>query len=203
MKTLQRVSAFALLALLAAAGYALYLTSRPATPVTLAAKGKKSGTTQPQTVLVDTSPLKTAQQLAQLADTPEEQALAKEALRLSDYEVDLAYSAAVHEAKEHPPELNADAKEAKARLTSAQKVLAADDVVIAQLNAQLAKMPDSDQKDKVAERLDGIEADRNLAEDEADDAEQDLLRAGGDVADRLEEAQKNLKDAQGKGTMPP
>jgi hypothetical protein len=126
MKTLQRVSAFALLALLALAGYALYLTSRPEPPKSVTASGKKSGPVQPQAILADTSPLKTAQQLAQSADTAEEQALVKEALRLADYEVDLAYSAAVHEAKEHPPALSADAKEAKGRLTSAQKVLAAE-----------------------------------------------------------------------------
>ena len=203
MKTLQRVSAFALLVLLGLAGYALNLTSRPAAPVTLPTNGKKPATSQVQTIRVDTAPLKTAQQLATLADTPEEQAMAKEALRLGDYEVDLAYSAAVHEAKEHPPELSADAKEAKARLAGAQKVLTADDAILAQLNAQLAKMPDSEHKDKLAERIDGIEADRNLAEDEADDAQQDLRRAGGDVANRLQESQQNLKEAQSKGTNYP
>jgi len=203
MKTLQRVSAFALLALLALAGYALYLTSRPPTPTSVPANGKKSGPAQPQAILVDTSPLKTAQQLAQLADTAGEQELAKEALRLGDYEVDLAYSAAVHEVKEHPPALSADAKEAKERLAGAQKVLAVDDALLAKLNAQIAKMPESEQKDKLAERIDGIEADRNLAEDEADDAQLDLRRAGGDIADRLQEAQKKLKETQGKGATLP
>jgi len=203
MKILQKVSAFLLVGLLGLAGYGLYQTSRPIDHVAVPKKGKVAAQTTVQPIIVDTTPLKTARDLAQLGDTEDEQALAKEALRLADFDVDLAYSAALHEAKENPPPLSADAKDAKDRLASAQKILAQDDALIARLNAEIAKAPPPDKKDKLAEQLDGVEADRNLAEDEADDAQQDFERSGGDIEARIQGAQKELKAAQRTGTAPP
>src|SRR5215475_5271714 len=200
MRTLQRAAASALIVLLGATGYGLYQTSRPVDHVSVPKKSKNGAAPSAQPIVVDTKPLKTAQDLAQIADTEDEQALAKEALRLADFDVDLAYSAALHEAKENPPPLNADAKDARDRLASAQKILAQDDALIAQLNAEIAKTPPSDKKDKLAEQLDGVEADRNLAEDEADDAQQDFERSGGDIEARIQQAQKDLKAAQRTGT---
>ena len=48
-----------------------------------------------QAALVDQTPLKTAQALAQVADTKDEQELAQAALRLSDYELDLSFNIAL------------------------------------------------------------------------------------------------------------
>jgi small-conductance mechanosensitive channel len=203
MKTLQKISAFALLLLLGVAAFELYQTGKPVERTATPAKAKSGSNAPPAAIFVDTAPLKTAQKLAFLADTEDEQSLAKQALHLGDYEVDLAYSAALHEAKEHPPALSADAKDAKERLDSAQKTLAADDAVIAQLNAVIAKTPAGDKKDKLEEQLDGMEADRNLAEDEADDAQEDFQQAGGDLEDRIQAAQKALKATQGSGTNLP
>ena len=203
MKTFQRTVAFALIILLGLTGYGLYQTSRPVDRVAAPKKGKGAPQPAVQPVIVDTTPLKTAQDFAQIADTEDEQVLAKEALRLADFDVDLAYSAALHEAKKNPPLLSADARDAKDRLAGAQKVLAQDDALIARLNAEITKTPPSDTKDRLAEQLDGVEADRNLAEDEADDAQQDFERSGGDIEARIQQAQKDLKTAQRLGTALP
>jgi len=47
--------------------------------------------------------------------------LAEEALRLGDREMDLAFAAAVSEARMHPVVLSADAKQIQARLQNAEK----------------------------------------------------------------------------------
>jgi len=56
-----------------------------------------------QAAIVDQKPLQTARKLAALAATPEERDFAHEAMRLADYDVDLAFANALREAREHPP----------------------------------------------------------------------------------------------------
>src|SRR5215472_11409523 len=63
------------------------------------------------TPVVDQKPVQTARTLAALASTPEEQDFAHQALRLSDYEVDLAFADALREATEHPPTPTAEQRE--------------------------------------------------------------------------------------------
>src|SRR5579885_2839064 len=53
--------------------------------------------------VVDQKPLQTARKLAASASTPEEQDYAREALRLADFGIDLAFAGALREATEHPP----------------------------------------------------------------------------------------------------
>ena len=60
--------------------------------------------------LVDSQPLLTAQHLAAMATTPKEQEFAKDALRISDHEVDMAFAAALHQATEHAPPIPAAAR---------------------------------------------------------------------------------------------
>jgi small-conductance mechanosensitive channel len=194
MKTTQKVLAIALVLLLGATVYGLIRTNEAPKPASVQGKSKTAATAQAP--LVDQSPLKIAQQLAQSATTEEELPLAKEALRLADYEVDLAYDAARHEAMEHPPALSAEAKEAKERLQKAQKLIVNDEAQMTQLSAQIAKAKDADKKEKLQEQLDALEADRDLASDEADDAQEDFRRSGGDVENRLKEAQEEHKAAQ-------
>jgi hypothetical protein len=52
---------------------------------------------------VDTRPYRTAQELAALAITPEERRFGREAVRLADYDLDLAFVSALREAKERAP----------------------------------------------------------------------------------------------------
>src|SRR5215472_18388448 len=60
--------------------------------------------------LVDEQPLVTAQKLAALATTPEEEEFAKNALRLADHEVDLNFAAALRNATRHPSAVPASAR---------------------------------------------------------------------------------------------
>jgi small-conductance mechanosensitive channel len=198
MKTTQRIAAIVLVILLGATAYGLLRTAQTPNLVPLGGKSQRAANAGP---LVDQTPLKTAQQLALLAPAEGELPLAKEALRLADYEVDLAYDAALREARQHPPALSAEAKEAKERLQRAQKLVGDDEAQMAQLKDIVAKTKDPEKKEKLQEQLDGVEADRDLAEDEADDAQGDFNREGGDLAARIQEAQKQHKDTQHTGAV--
>ena len=193
MKISQKIAGVLLVVLLAATIYGVFRTGEA--PKLPPSAGKNKAVV-PSTPLIDQTPLTTAQQLAQLPTTAEELPLAKEALRLADFEVDLAYDAALRNARQHPPPLSAEAKQDKERLEKAQKLVAEDEVQMAQLTGLVAKTKDPDRKEKLQEQLDGVEADRDLASDEADDAQQDYRRAGGDLENRIQEAQKQHQDAQ-------
>jgi len=93
MKARQWIALVGLLGLIIATGIGLFLTEGAQT--VLPVRKKPVAQTAPA---VDQRPLQTARKLALLASTPEEQDFAHEALRLSDYEVDLAFADALREA---------------------------------------------------------------------------------------------------------
>jgi len=191
---MQKTIAIVLVLLLGATVYGIIRTVEPPKVPASVSKGKTAvNLEQP---LVDQTPLKTAQELAQQVTTSDERPLAQEALRLADYEVDLAYEAALRDAREHPPALSADAKEAKDRLQKAQKLMVEDDARMAALKELIAKTKNEDRKEKLQEQLDAVGADRDLASDEADDAQEDFRREGGDLAARIQEAQKEHEEVQ-------
>src|SRR5215471_4312020 len=199
MKIYQKIAALILVLLLGATVVGLLRTgnvTRTATPT-----GKNKHAPADNVLNVDETPLRTAQKLAQQAGTPEESEFSKEALRVVNRELDLAYDAARHELKEHPPVLNADAKEAKDRLEKAQKLLTAYQAQLDQLNDAVNKEKNPDKKDNLIELRDDAEADRDLAQDELDDAREDFQRAGGDLDQRLQDAQQQHKQSQ-QGVQP-
>src|ERR1041385_3142596 len=98
-------------------------------------------------------PLKTAQQLAQPEDTPEEQALPNEALRISDRELDLSFNIALQDAEAHPPELSREAKEIQKQLQKAQKIQQAVQAQVDRMTTELAKAPLS-KKEALQDQLD-------------------------------------------------
>jgi small-conductance mechanosensitive channel len=187
MKTFQKIAGVVLALLLLAAAYGIFRTrtTMPAVPTNSAATegGAKTATTQPQ--VVDQTPLKIAQQLAPLVTLPGERQLAEEAIRLTDHEVDIAFTAALRDAALHPPPLSAEAKEIQARMQKAERGLAATQAQITQLNAAIAKAS-GDQKDSLEDQLDIANAQQELDQDEVEDAKQDLIRAGGDPQDRIQ-----------------
>ncbi len=187
MKTFHKIAGILLALLLIAAAYGIFRTrtTMPAVPTNSAAAegGAKTSTAQPQ--VVDQTPLKIAQQLAPLATLPGERELAAEAIRLTDHEVDIAFTAALRDATLHPPALSAEAKEIQARMQKAEHGLTASQAQIAQLNAAIAKA-NGDQKDALEDQLDIANAQEELDQDEVDDAKQDLIRAGGDPQDRIQ-----------------
>jgi small-conductance mechanosensitive channel len=129
--------------------------------------------------LVDTRALTTAQQVAQLAITPEEQDYAREVLRLADLSVDLAFDSALRQAAENPPPLTPETRGLAARMKDAQDDVSADEDRIAQLTDKVAKARGS-KKDALQGELDMAKAQLSLDKDELDDAHEDLIRAGGD-----------------------
>ena len=182
MRKTQQIAAIVIILLAALAVYGFWETRQPLQPAATAS-AKQAGASD--NALVDQSPLKTAQQLAQLATSHDERVLAQEALRLADFDVDLAFDNALRQARLHPPPPTAEAKECEVRLQKAEKLLKSDQDRAKQLSEQAAKAA-ADKKDALEADLIQAEADMELDQDEVEDAKEDLIRAGGDVADRIQ-----------------
>ncbi|PYU10403.1 MAG: hypothetical protein DMG37_20440 [Acidobacteria bacterium] len=200
MKPVQKIFAITLVLLLGATVYGLVRTGEPPKVPPSVGKGKQPVTAQTQ--LVDQSPLKTAQKLSELPMSDDEKLLAGEALKLADREVDLAFDQAMHEAKDNRPVLQGEAKAIEARLEKAQKVLENDKTQVEQLSATVAKAS-GDRKESLEDDLAIAQEDLNLAQNEVDDAKQDLIRVGGDPESRIQELYKEHKDSEKNGTSVP
>ena len=171
MKPPKNLAAVALAVLLAACLLAYYFTRDLAMPY---ASRQNSAGAPPS---VDRSLLVTAMQLVASAATPDEQAQAREAWRLADHELDLAFAAALRQAE----------TEAAAELASNTK--------LRQLSDNINKLKDRVAADKkqvdalgkdAGDALDIAQAQLDLDQDELDDAQQDLTREGGQEHARLE-----------------
>ncbi|MGB2636406.1 MAG: mechanosensitive ion channel domain-containing protein [Candidatus Acidiferrum sp.] len=188
MRRRQQIVAIVLLLLAALTIYGFWITREPLAPL------EATATVQaPEKALVDQSPLTTAQQLAQLASLHDERELAQEALRLSDFDVDQAFDNALRHARLHPPPLSPGAKEDEARLQKTENLLQADQDRVKQLTDQVARAPES-KKDALQADLIQAQADVELAQDEVDDAKEDLIRAGGDIIDRIQALKKQHEE---------
>ncbi len=190
MRKRQEIAAIIILIIVGFTLYAFWHTNQPL--LSGASNGKPAPSTSSSS-LVDQSPLKTAQQLALLASTSEERTLAQEALRISDYEVDLAFDTALREARLHPPALTPETKEIADRLQKAQRLLNEDQDRVKQFTDLLAKAPES-KKPAIQVDLVQAQADLELDQDEVDDAKEDLIRAGGDLTDRIEALRKEHEE---------
>ena len=193
MKLRHWITAIVLLLLMAAAVVGLLWTRELPTEneeasATTAKKSvfRKAAATQRR--LVDLRPLQTARFMATMAGTTEEQALAHEAEKVGDHEVDLAFFDALRTAQENPPPLSPEAKEISARKAKAEKALQDDQANIALLTRKLASAPES-QKDNLQDQLDVAKAQTELDQDELDDANEDLEQAGGDPESKIKRLQ--------------
>jgi small-conductance mechanosensitive channel len=191
MNKSQKILGAVILLLLGLSLYAFWISRESESAKAARAARKSAGSSKS---LVDQAPLKMAQQVAQLATTRSEQTLAKEALRLADYEVDLTFDAALRDALLHPSPLSPEAKEIQDRLKNAERLLSADQEKAKQLSEELVKVPESKQE-AVGVRLIQAQADMELDQDELDDAKVDFARAGGDLADRIQALRKEHEDS--------
>ncbi len=164
-------------------------------PPTLAAR-KQAVEAITTTDLVDQSTYATAQRLARLALTPEEQALAQSALRIADHELDLAFSEALIDTEAHPPVLNSDAQAIQARIVKSQSSLGTDQQRVSDLTAAVAQAKPA-QKDDLQNQLDVAQSQLELDKDELDQANQDLADAGGNPRQQIESMMQE-HDAQSK-----
>jgi small-conductance mechanosensitive channel len=188
MRTVQKIAAGGLIAALAAASFGIVELGQPSTAV---AKKKAAAA---QTALVDQTPMNTAQALVQVADTPEEQELAKAAMRLSDYELDLSFNMALQDAAAHPPALSAEGREIQKRLQKAQKLRQALQAQVDQLTSEVSKAP-ATKKDALQDQLDLAKANLDVASNDVDDAQRDLTDAGGNLHDRIEQMKQEHEEA--------
>ena len=132
--------------------------------------------------LIDRRPLRTAQRLALLADTRADRDLAREALRLGDHSIDLAFTIALLEAAEHPPALTPETRGIQARIDSTKRLIADDSVRAARL---AAAKPQGAAADRTETELELANAQLELYRGELADAKDDLIRAGGDPKGRI------------------
>src|ERR1700677_3548633 len=148
MKTFQKIAGVVLALLLIAAAYGIFRTRTtiPPVPTNSTATEAAANTPSGSPKIVDQTPTKITQQLAPLVTLAGERQLAEVAIRLTDHEVDIAFTAALRDAALHPPPLSAEAKEIQGRMQKAERGLTATQAQIAQLDAAIAKAT-GDQKD--------------------------------------------------------
>jgi small-conductance mechanosensitive channel len=187
IKSREWIGVVILLALVIATIVGLVLTSNPnAAPVV--SKNARNATV-PAAPLVDQKPLQTARALAPLAATPEAQNYAREALKLADYEVDLAFADALRDAAAHPPQMTPELRDLTNRITQAETVVKASQDRVTLLTKQLATASERDH-DSIQDQLDIAKAQLELDQDELDDAKEDLVRAGGNPSAKIERLQQ-------------
>src|SRR5579859_3238869 len=189
MRAAQKVGAIALAAGLGATIYGIVRNGEASAAATR--KAKKAAAAQ----LVDQSALATARQLAQLADTPEEQELANAALKLGDYELDYAFDIALRNADAHPVALGSLKKKIQARLLKAQGVQQSLQAQVNQLTAEVAKAT-GNRKEALDDQLDLAKSSLDLATNEVEDAENDLDEAGGNQRGRIAQLKQTHEDAE-------
>src|SRR5258708_5020357 len=202
-KIRQRITAIVLLLLVAAAIVGLVWTRAVPEPhEETSATGTKRGggrkATGAQRPVVDQRPLQTARGLTALAATPEEQALAHDAEKVGDHEVDLAFFDALRTAEENPPPLSPEAKQLSDRKNKAELTLKEDQDNVGLLTRKLSAAPES-QKENLQDQLDVAKAQADLDQDELDDASEDLEEAGGDPQSKI----KRLKAEHDAGDHAP
>jgi hypothetical protein len=133
-----------------------------------------------QAAAVDSRLLQTANQMASLAETGDEQSAAREALRLSDHELDQAFASALRQAAAYRPPATGPLRDLVERVNRLKAQVAWDHRRVAQLTKQVNPKGDDE--------LDLVNAQLALDQDELDDAQQDLARQGGDPHAALEQA---------------
>ncbi|HVO21106.1 MAG TPA: mechanosensitive ion channel domain-containing protein [Anaeromyxobacter sp.] len=192
--------ALAVLAAAVVAGLYLTRTPAPAEPGDRAADSPE--VRRPRDRLVDMQPLLTARRMAALARTPEEQELARQALRLSDHVVDLALLESIRRIAEEAPEPTPEVKalaESKAKAQAAQEEAARR---VEELTAQAAAAK-GDERQRLEERRELARAQAELSQDELDGVEERLAQAGGDPQARIQRLRAAYDEGQKVPAPPP
>ena len=139
--------------------------------------------TGPTSALIDERPYRMAQRLSSLAETRDERDLAREAVRLADHSLDVAFTVAVLEAAEHPPKPTTETRAIQARIDSLGRLVAEDSVQVARLTGAPGKAASAAGQAETDRDL--VSAQLDLHRGELEDARADLIRAGGDPKGRI------------------
>ena len=143
--------------------------------------------------LVDQQPWQTAQALAPLAVSAEENEYAREAERLADHEVDQAFAAALRQARleaQHR-KLAGEALVLSQKITQLEQLTQQDQALVDSLTAKAATLKgqakDSAQASSTSDDLEVAKAQLGLDSDELIDAQRDLERASGDHSAQIQD----------------
>jgi small-conductance mechanosensitive channel len=136
--------------------------------------------------VVDEQPLTTARAMAALASDWEEQRYARQALKLSDHTVDVAFSYEMRQATEHPAPPTPESKKLYAQANQADAAVKADQDRITQLQKQLASAKDDHTRDSLQQQIDLNKAQLELDQDELEDVKGNLIRSGADRLSRIQ-----------------
>jgi small-conductance mechanosensitive channel len=188
---MQKIATLVLVLLLVVAGFAWWKTAPPTAKVT-----KERAAALAAADLVDQSTYTTAQRLARLAETPEEQVFAQSALRVADHALAFAFTTALRDVEAHPPTLSPEALKVQERIRISQGLRDSDEKRVKELTGALAQA-DASQRDALQDELDIAQSQLDLDEDELEEANQDLIEAGGNLQKRIE-ALEQEHDAQVK-----
>ncbi len=141
-----------------------------------------------QQSLVDLQPWQTAQALAPLAVTAEENEYARDAERLADHEVDQAFAAALRQARLETERraLTGEVLALSQKVTQLQQLKHQDQALVASLTPQ-AGASKSGQPPPDNDDLEVAKAQLGLDNDELADAQEDLDRASGDHSTEIQE----------------
>lgn len=196
MRTRTAITAAALAGLLGAAFLGFLWTREPsAEPAT----ARKKGTGPRQ---VDQRTLQTARRLALQAAGAEEQAFARQALRLANHELDLAFAEALRQAVEEAPPPSPEARQRQAEKAAAEAEVAEDQRQIQLLSSQLAGVSGS-ARAALEDRLELMKARLELDQDELEEAAENLERAGGDPQARVRRLKASREAAEQAAVPPP
>jgi small-conductance mechanosensitive channel len=190
-KSHQKTIFAALIVLLVLAIVGLILTSGGNTPAVVA-NHRHEQVNEPQ--LVNQKPLQTARNLANVAATPAERELAQEAARLADHEVDLAFASALREATQHPAPVSPETRQLDAKVKKLEAKVTAEQDSVNKLGQLAAKASETD-KARLQQEQQLVGAQLELDKDELEDAQNDLMRAGGNPVGKIERMREEHEGA--------
>src|SRR6266436_1527171 len=179
MKAHQWIVTLGLLALVLAAAVGLILTRQSAQSTSASPQGRRPP-------IVDEQPLKTARAVATLASDWDEQRFSRQALKLADHSVDVAFSYEMRQATEHPAPPTAESRKLFAQENQADVAVRADQERIDQLQKQIASAKDEHGRDTLRQQIDLTKAQLELDQDALEDVKGDLIRSGADGLSRIQ-----------------
>jgi small-conductance mechanosensitive channel len=181
MKAHQWIVTLGLLALVLAAAVGLILTRQSAQSTSASPQGRRPP-------IVDEQPVKTARAVAALASDWDEQRFSRQALKLADHSVDVAFSYEMRQTTEHPVPPTSESKKLYAQANQADAAVRADQEKIDQLQKQIAGAKNGDERGRTSlqQQIDVTKAQLELDQDELEDAKGDLIRSGVDRLSRIQ-----------------
>ena len=148
---------------------------------------RRNSSVVPISRIIDQRPLQTAQALEKITDTRDELRYVRNAERVADDEIDLAFASALRDAKVHPPAETPATRQLRDRIRSLDDQVKDDQQAIKNLTAASA-VAKGDRAGDLQDELQLRQAELALHQGQVDDARLDLMRVGGDMQSRIQRA---------------